>query len=73
MVEITEGKLCVSHNLLRQYEMHVSVGQSHHMQLLYEVQMVAVLITMFKHGQNFQLNHVTVLPLFISVRPNTSW
>lgn len=33
MVEITEGKLCVSHNLLQQYEMSVSVGQPHDTQI----------------------------------------
>ena len=37
MVEITEGELCLSHNLLQQYEMCVSVGQPHHTQLLYGV------------------------------------
>ena len=62
VVEITESKLCVSHNLLQQYEICVSVGQSHHMQLLYGVRMVALFVTMFKNGQHFQLNHMTVIP-----------
>jgi hypothetical protein len=61
------------HNLLQQYEMCVSVGQPHHTQLLYGVRKVALLITIFKNGQNFQLNHMTVNPLFNSERPNTGW
>lgn len=73
MVEITQGKLFVSHNLLQQYEMCISVRQSDHVQLLYGVWTVALLITMFKKGQNFQLIHMTVIPLFISERPNAGW
>jgi len=51
----------------------VGVGQPHHTQLLYGVRMVALLVTMFKNSQNFQLNHVTVIPLFISEKHNTGW
>jgi len=68
-----KSKLCVSNNLLQAYELRVSVGQSHHTQLLYGVWMVALLVTMFKNGQNVPLNHVTVIPLFNSERPNTGW
>jgi len=38
-----------------------------------EYKLVALLVTMFKNGQNVPLNHVTVIPLFNSERPNTGW
>jgi len=73
MVEITEGKLCVSHNLLQQYEMCVSVGTT-------------PLHTAAVWGMNggFTCNNVQEwpelpikscdkIPLFISERPNTGW